>query len=169
MEFDLAKLKAAGKFESDFEERYPVPEEICDLPGVRFSGEAIVKGHLSVLDRSCFVDCEISYVLAGECSRCLTETEQTFPCSLREEFTGYRSEEHYAYCNHRLVLDKAINDAISMSLPIRLLCREDCKGLCPVCGRPKAAGCSCCTAEAETPAANQGLAILKQLLSEDSH
>lgn len=150
MEFDLTKLKAAGKFESDFEGRYSVPETLCDLPGVRFSGEATVKGHLSVLDRSCFVDCEISYGLSGECSRCLTETEQTFTCFLREEFTGYRSDENYAYANNRLVLDKAIDDAISMSLPIRLLCREDCKGLCPVCGGNRNLSPCDCVSEQES-------------------
>lgn len=68
-----------------------------------------------------------------------------------------------------LDIDELIFQELVLEFPTVLLCSPDCQGLCPVCGRPKAAGCSCCTAEAETPAANQGLAILKQLLSEDSH
>jgi uncharacterized protein len=27
-----------------------------------------------------------------------------------------------------------VRDALTLALPPRLLCREDCRGLCPVCG-----------------------------------
>ena len=31
-------------------------------------------------------------------------------------------------------LSTLIRDAVLMDLPVRVLCREDCQGLCPVCG-----------------------------------
>lgn len=136
MEFDLSKLKATGKFEVDFDEEYLLcRDDLCDLPDVRFASNPRVQGHLSLLKTSCVVDAEITYTLAGNCSRCLTETQKTFTCLLQEEFLGHKNEEGaYTYSSNRLVLDQAIDDAIAMSLPLNLLCKEDCKGLCPKCG-----------------------------------
>ncbi|MBQ5802348.1 MAG: DUF177 domain-containing protein [Clostridia bacterium] len=146
MEFDLSKLKASGKFEVEFDEEYLISRnDLCDLPDVQFACNPRVSGHLSVLKTSCVVDAEITYTLAGSCSRCLTETQKTFTCLLQEEFLGHRNEEGaYTYTSNRLVLDQAIDDAIAMSLPLNLLCAEDCKGLCPKCGANRnVAFCSC--------------------------
>ena len=38
----------------------------------------------------------------------------------------------------------AIRDALTLELPLRVLCKEDCKGLCPKCGVNLNTGsCSC--------------------------
>jgi len=34
-----------------------------------------------------------------------------------------------------LDLSSWARDAVALSLPDKILCREDCAGLCPVCGR----------------------------------
>jgi len=31
-------------------------------------------------------------------------------------------------------LDDLVREELLLALPVNLLCREDCKGLCPVCG-----------------------------------
>lgn len=50
-----------------------------------------------------------------------------------------------------------------LQIPRVLLCSTDCQGLCPVCGRRKADGCTCVSADAAP--ADVRLSILKQLLS----
>lgn len=42
-------------------------------------------------------------------------------------------EEGYAAA-FSLDLERWVRDLIADALPVRLLCREDCRGLCPVCG-----------------------------------
>ncbi len=42
-------------------------------------------------------------------------------------------EEHYQ--GHEIDLDPVVREQILLALPGYPLCREDCKGLCPVCGQ----------------------------------
>ncbi len=38
------------------------------------------------------------------------------------------------YQNERIDIDALVREQIRLALPFRLLCREDCRGLCPQCG-----------------------------------
>lgn len=60
----------------------------------------------------------------------------------------------------KLDLHELAYTELVLNVPRVLLCSADCQGLCPVCGKPKAAGCGCVTAQTD-----ERLAILKQLLS----
>jgi uncharacterized protein len=43
-----------------------------------------------------------------------------------------------------LDVDKLVSDEIVVALPTKVLCKDDCKGLCPVCGKNLNYGsCSC--------------------------
>ena len=43
-----------------------------------------------------------------------------------------------------LDVDQLVHNEILINLPIRVLCKEDCKGICPVCGQDLNDGeCSC--------------------------
>ena len=144
MEFDLTALKANGKFETDFAGEIPVGERLSDLDGYRVEGAVRVNGHLSLLNQSCVVECNVSYVLAGECFRCLENASREYSCSFTEEFMSRPTEDAYFYTRNRLVLDGAVEDAVLLSLPSVFTCREDCKGLCPVCGNNKnVSACAC--------------------------
>ena len=111
--------------------------------------------------------------VTAPCARCLAPASCS--CSIQRHWSvgqaDLESDELELPISEQGVLDidELAFQELVLEFPTVLLCSPDCQGLCPVCGQPKAAGCSCFTAEAETPAANQGLAILKQLLSEDSH
>ena len=35
---------------------------------------------------------------------------------------------------YHLNVDELINNEILLNWPVKILCREDCKGICPVCG-----------------------------------
>jgi DUF177 domain-containing protein len=39
------------------------------------------------------------------------------------------------YQGEGLLLEDALREQVLLSTPVRALCREDCKGLCPMCGR----------------------------------
>jgi uncharacterized protein len=59
-----------------------------------------------------------------------------------------------------LMLEDVLREQVLLSLPARTLCREDCKGLCPRCGRDlNSETCTCDTAPADPRwAALSGLA-----------
>jgi uncharacterized protein len=74
--------------------------------------------------------------LTGPCMRCLTEAHPLVQVDSREiEQPGEAEELHTPYLEEgQLELTGWVRDALLLALPTRLLCREDCRGLCPVCG-----------------------------------
>ncbi len=83
----------------------------------------------------------------GTCSRCLGPARRTLPIDAREVDQASESDpELLSPYVADAVLDVGawVHDAIALALPERLLCREDCAGLCEICGidlnAPEAAG-----------------------------
>ena len=77
--------------------------------------------------------------LAGPCMRCLGYAEAELDVSAREFYDpdappadGLRSEY---VVDKRLEIGAWARDAIALELPEQILCRPECAGLCPVCGK----------------------------------
>ena len=76
--------------------------------------------------------------LHGPCYRCLEDAVLELPISAREyQATSPESEEMQTpYLeDDRLDLSAWARDAIALDLPDKILCKPDCAGLCPVCGK----------------------------------
>src|SRR5215210_201525 len=74
--------------------------------------------------------------LEGPCMRCLGAACIDVEVEAREVDQpggGEELESPYVEGGELRVADLA-HDALALSLPAQLLCREDCAGLCPVCG-----------------------------------
>lgn len=53
-------------------------------------------------------------------------------------------DDSYTYEGDTIELDRIANEALLLNLPSRLVCREDCRGLCPRCGKNLNEGdCGC--------------------------
>jgi uncharacterized protein len=74
--------------------------------------------------------------LAGPCMRCLEPATPTFSIEAREvSQPGMADELDSPYVEQGVLdLHAWARDALALALPQQLLCREDCAGLCPVCG-----------------------------------
>ena len=76
--------------------------------------------------------------LHGPCFRCLADAVLELPISAREyEATNPDSDElRTPYLeDDRLDLSAWARDALALELPDKILCKPDCAGLCPVCGK----------------------------------
>ncbi len=89
---------------------------------------------------------ELNYKLKLTCSRCLEEFEREFS----EKTTYYLKagseelveEKQLAdediftmyYATEEIDLKPLMREMVILSVPMKPLCRPDCKGLCPVCG-----------------------------------
>lgn len=111
----------------------------------------------------------VSAQIGAACARCLGPVCQAFSFrrewQVREQDLSSGELELPISEKGGLDLDELVFEELVLEVPPVLLCSPDCQGLCPVCGNPKAAGCSCCTAGQDAPA-DARLAILKQLLNE---
>ena len=74
--------------------------------------------------------------MRGPCMRCLAAAEPSFEVDAREVWRPGGGEELSSpYLDHEaLDLEAWARDALALALSPVLLCREDCPGLCPVCG-----------------------------------
>ncbi len=69
------------------------------------------------------------------CDRCGAVFEKNLFLNLDEEISPKIDEDsELTYDLPRIEIDKFITSFILASFPSKVLCREDCKGLCPRCG-----------------------------------
>jgi uncharacterized protein len=77
--------------------------------------------------------------LHGPCYRCLEDAVVDLPISASEYQAtnpGESEELRTPYvADDQLDLSAWARDALALALPDKILCRPDCAGLCPVCGR----------------------------------
>lgn len=78
--------------------------------------------------------------IESPCARCLTATETELEAEVSEAFIRDMGQEReadddqYMYSGHVLELDEAVRTALLLEMPSRVLCKEDCRGLCDQCG-----------------------------------
>ncbi|HKI93196.1 MAG TPA: DUF177 domain-containing protein [Gaiellaceae bacterium] len=77
--------------------------------------------------------------LAGPCFRCLADAELGLSLDAREYHAndpgaGEDLRSDYV-ADDRLDLAAWARDTVVLELPDKILCRDDCAGLCPVCGK----------------------------------
>ena len=130
------------------EKRYTIePIELPMYEDIQLAAPIAGEVRLSHTGRSILARASLSTAIEGACSRCLTPVVSPISVEIEEEAlpsididTGQpvddsqepdalRLDDH-----HELDLDAPIREAISLAEPIALLCRPDCRGLCPVCG-----------------------------------
>ncbi len=75
--------------------------------------------------------------VSGPCMRCLEDADVAVQVDAREvDQPGTEDEElRSPYVEEEeLDLGSWAHDALALAVPLQLLCRLDCRGLCPVCG-----------------------------------
>lgn len=129
--------------------------------GVSLDGEARIQG--SITNQGGYMRMEASVTLpySGACARCLETVKGVFTIpfertvvtegTLTEEQLEDDVDEYVVLENGMLDVDDAVREALVLCFPMRLLCREDCPGLCPKCGKPLREGpCGCNTREIDS-------------------
>lgn len=95
---------------------------------------------------------EVSLVCEAPCSRCLKPVEFPLDFKVEREIDFDQTEEQRRQAMdemeflHEFDLDTEalVQEEIMLNYPLQVLCREDCRGLCPQCGINRNEGtCSC--------------------------
>ena len=89
-------------------------------------------------DKKLLIEAEASFVLIMPCDRCLEDVRVPLSYSVsRTADLGEapdESEEQAYLDGYDLDVDTLIRDELFVHLPMKVLCREDCKGICNRCG-----------------------------------
>lgn len=138
----------------DFELRIPLSEldrePLVEITPVRFSGE------VAPIESGFTLDGRLAYGGKLECSRCLAdypfETDEAFtlvlyprrPADASERELGRDELDVFFYDDPEIPVSPIVEERIQMAVPMKPLCREDCRGLCPTCGADRNHGdCDC--------------------------
>lgn len=163
----------------NWDETQSVAPESLDRPELLSLGPVSWRGQVIFTDPGYFLRAKLSYEQTLSCNRCLKPiVEQTASDvelmimvnegpggggehELREQDLGilYLDEEV-------LETDPILLEQLQLNIPMKPLCREDCKGICPTCGADLNLGPCSCEEKAVDPRW-AGLAALKSRLETD--
>lgn len=138
------KTRLGGQISFDFQESWSyLTTAKARLPVV---APVHVWGVVDNTGRTLFVNGRIATILELTCDRCLTSYNYPLKIPLQEEYAGSAEVKNLAnddpqgnelrlFDGELINLRPAVEDAIILALPMKLLCHESCRGLCPYCGR----------------------------------
>jgi len=140
----------------DFDQEYP-PGAIDLLPEVQQKTPLRGIGRAQLVEerdgkhqtiKDIRLNGEVRIALELPCARCLDpvvhQVERSFDLLYRplgtdsghEELSVTDAEAEIGYYEGEgLLLEDALREQVLLALPLKTVCREDCKGLCPHCGK----------------------------------
>ena len=152
-------------------------------------GPVTVKGTLTPSGHEYIFFGTVSGSITAPCNRCLEDTRQTFRSEVTWTFVHGAPEHHesssaddddddddedmdefddatvVAFDGLTIDLLPTVWEEVVLAAPIKVLCRDDCAGLCPKCGADlNREACACNVAMDDGKFLNKGLAGLKDLI-----
>lgn len=124
--------------------------EPCTVLGEELSFEgAVLQGDFFGAGETVSIKARLTVTVHAVCSRCLEPVEYPMDLEVRADFARNPDEDSYPFTGHEIDAGKAAFDEMLTEMPMRFLCSEDCKGLCPVCGINRNISlCTCLTGAA---------------------
>lgn len=176
-QLDLRKLQGA---EVLLEKVYPAADLMVEGDEFRIAGDVRFTGLLRKLDETRFrLTGTVRAMLELNCGRCLesfplpvaVDMDLTYvpqpsaaPTTPDVELQAEDLSTAY-YHDHLLDLGEMLREQFNLALPMRPLCEEACKGLCPQCGTNLNRETCGCNVKWEDPR----LAVLRSLLERKEH
>ena len=162
MVLDLKRL-----FQGDGGEETAVCQ--LDFTGVELGGAkpfcapVKVRARLRSFAGSVELNAVVEYTMSMPCDRCAEPVTREYTREFSHTLVRESREdtgEFITVPDERLDLDALVLEDLIMDMPGQYLCREDCKGLCPSCGKNLNEGpCEC-----GEPQVDPRLEVLRQLL-----
>jgi uncharacterized protein len=156
MRIELENLEG-GK--GDFAHVYN-PDELNPVDErVKLTAPATVNGKIRLAGNEVFVNGHVDTRAQVECDRCLKPIELPVNADFELEYISGSEYESSAvaelteaemsvsvFDGDAIDVDEIVKEQILLAVPTRMLCREDCKGICPQCGVDRNKGeCKCVT------------------------
>lgn len=138
MRIDLNNLLSENEKHLDINYKLDLSNLIYSTYNPIKNGVSVVGSLYSKAD-VLYLDINISFEFFGFCDRCAEEVKKDFSFNIKrivvEKLENEEDDDDYIVVNNReLDLDELVNEEVSLSLPNKILCKDDCKGLCPKCG-----------------------------------
>lgn len=123
-------------------ERKPInyqimPEELSDIHGYSFASPVSVNGELYNKAGIVYLVFSVDFSLNIVCDRCLKELDRDYHYDFEHIVvaSSNKNNDEYIVAERESIdlNDIAVSDLL-LQAPTKILCEDDCKGLCMVCG-----------------------------------
>lgn len=108
------------------------PDDCEEIVVARVKG--MVKNQTGIVS----LTASVQFVIDTMCDRCATPVKKDNTLEVNHllvtELNDEDNDEFYLVEDLHFDLDELLREDILLSLPTKILCREDCKGLCAYCG-----------------------------------
>ena len=141
MILDLESIFARDGASRSFSYEFSLEDEVIASP-VHVEGRVFQKTGVV------YLDAEASYALDTVCAKCSSPVRRNVEVKVEHILVTHVEDEddddYIVVDDMRLDLDELVGEDIFLAMPSRYLCREDCKGLCSICGADLNLGdCGC--------------------------
>lgn len=137
MVLDLRRIFEIPGEKQEFD--YEIPVSIADdYKNIDLSLPISVKGVIKNKSGVISLDYKADYRLRHKCDRCLIEFERDYAVScdavVVKSLSSEDNDDYIVVGGNELDLDEHIISDLILHFPSKVLCKEDCKGLCQFCG-----------------------------------
>ena len=143
MRIELESLEKGGEFAQTYQ-----PDELkLDEDDVSLIEPVEIRGRLWTGSWEVNLAGRLSAKLEAPCARCLKPVALPIAADFSERFVpevSWGSEEQHelheedldlaVFDGEAIEIDDVVREELLLAMPAQVLCREDCKGLCPGCG-----------------------------------
>jgi uncharacterized protein len=161
MRIELDKLEEQG---GKFAQVYEANELPLDEPDIRLVEPAEVSGRIHRDGKEVELRGRLHTKLEVVCGRCLQPVELPLATEFKERFVravSWAAEEQHelqaedlnlaVFDGEGIELDDLVREELLLAVPVSVLCREDCQGLCPICGIDRnLSSCECQSSEIDS-------------------
>lgn len=146
MQISISSIRDRHGAALPFEFSVP-PASLHEMPGDgRALTELHVRGNVTNTGESMLVKADVNGEFELTCSRCLQPATVAVDVSIRERFRregpdgppeadGDEDEDDVSYYKgDRIDLGEVVREHVALQLPMKPVCRDDCRGLCVQCG-----------------------------------
>lgn len=139
MKVGLTELVEGQKKELNLEIEDKI--ETIDYAGdaISFTKPAVFKGRIYSSNGDLYIEGFVESVAEVSCHRCLEMFQQKVIGEVHEKLLEQDSpevdiDEYFVIKNNMVDITKIMENTLVLSLPMKIICDEHCKGLCLVCG-----------------------------------
>lgn len=132
---EISRIRGASK---DISIEEPILDLIDRQKEYAFEKPVVFNGSITNIGGALKLEGLLKVQYTASCSRCLKPVSGEIKIDISEDFIESETQEDidiYTFQGYYIELDRALCDNIILSLPVKLLCSEDCKGICHKCGK----------------------------------
>ena len=127
------------------------PDIVSGKGGMCISSDYYIDLYVSKVLNEIHIRGTVSFSIVSPCARCLDRVESNLKPEInltllpnRSEIEGDDVADYESYDGNEIDLSGHLREIIAMSIPVKILCGEQCRGLCQNCGvNLNSASCSC--------------------------